>query len=62
MQLHVEAAGVTHGFSLSVASPQCGGAGVAVSAAKAGPARRGLLQMKRRKKGHLNEKSETCVG
>lgn len=42
MQLHVEATGVTHRLSLRVASPQCGGAGVAVSAAKAGPARRGL--------------------
>lgn len=44
MQLHVEAAGVTDGLSLSIASPQCGGAGVAVSAAQPSPARRGLLK------------------
>lgn len=50
VQLHIEATGVTHRLSLRVASPQCGGAGVAVSAAKAGPTRRGLLQVKRRQK------------
>lgn len=44
MQLHVEATGVTHRLSLGIASPQCRGASVAVSAAKAGPARCGLLQ------------------
>lgn len=50
MQLHVEAAGVTHGFPLSVASPQRGGAGLAVGAAEAGPAGRGLLQVYQREK------------
>lgn len=49
MQLHVETAGVTDRFSLSIASPQCGGAGVAVSAAQAGPARCGLLQVEEKK-------------
>lgn len=49
MQLHVEATGVTHRLSLSVTSPQCGGAGVAVSAAKTGPARCGLLQREKTK-------------
>lgn len=39
MQLHVEATGITHRFSISIASPQCGGAGSAVSAAKASSAR-----------------------
>ena len=47
MQLHVEAAGVAHGLSFSVAPPQGGGAGVAVSAAEPGPARGGLLQGER---------------
>lgn len=49
MQFHVEATGVTHGFSLCVAPPQCGGAGVAVSAAQACSAGRGLLQVQRKK-------------
>lgn len=49
MQLHVEATGITHRFSISIASPQCGGAGSTVSAAKASSARCGLLQVKREK-------------
>lgn len=43
MQLHVEATGVTDRFSLRIAPPQCGGAGVAVGAAQAGTAGCGLL-------------------
>lgn len=43
VELHVEAAGVAHGLPLGVASPQRGGAGVAVGAAQARPARRVLL-------------------
>ena len=49
VQLNVEAAGVTDRFSVSVASPQCGGAGVAIRAAQARPARCGLLQVEEKK-------------
>ena len=51
MELHVEAAGVADGLPLCVASPQSGGAGVAVRAAQPRSARRGLLsdQEKRKK-------------
>lgn len=45
MQLHVEATGVAHRLALCVASPERGGAGVAVCAAEAGPARCVLLQV-----------------
>lgn len=51
VQLRVEATGVTHGLSVPVASPQCGGAGVAVGAAQTGPARRSVLQQ-----NHKSEK------
>lgn len=43
MQLHVETTGVTDRFSLCIASPQRGGAGVAVGTAEAGAAGCGLL-------------------
>lgn len=62
VQLHVKATGVTHRLSLGVASPQSGGAGVAVSAAKAGPARCGLLQVKRGEKRHPSEKQLLTFG
>lgn len=53
VQLHVEAAGVTDGLSLCIASPQCGGAGVAVGAAQAGPAGCGLLQVQQKREEEL---------
>lgn len=42
MELHVEAAGIAHGLALRVAPPEGGGGGVAVGAAEAGSAGRGL--------------------
>lgn len=47
VQLHVQAAGVTHRLPLSVPPPQRGGAGVAVCATEAGAAGRVLLQRQR---------------
>lgn len=46
MELHVEAAGITHGLALGVAAPQRGGGGLAVGAGEAHSAR-GRLQHRR---------------
>lgn len=42
VQLRVEAAGVAHRLAVCVSPPQCGGGRVAVGAAEAGTAGRGL--------------------
>lgn len=55
VQLHVEAAGVAHGLSVSVASPQRGGAGAAVGAAQSGPAGRRVLR-----ENHNAEEDKVC--
>lgn len=44
MELHVEAAGIAHRLTLSIAAPQCGGGGLAVGTGEAHSAGGGLQQ------------------
>lgn len=55
VQLHVQAAGIADGLTLCVSPPQCGGAGMTVSATQTRSPRRALLlrQTEREKYGEV---------